>query len=107
MASYTKLRDGSWGVRTEGRVVEGLVVTVTKRDGSVKTETIGRVLWTGADQTTGRTVSLCSIVPYDRPPSSPRPMASAWSRPSTSRKGRCRNPRDCGDPTCQGECGYE
>lgn len=21
-------------------------------------------------------------------------------------RGGCRNPRDCGDPTCHGECGY-
>lgn len=26
--------------------------------------------------------------------------------PAVVRRGGCRNPRDCGDPTCQGECGY-
>jgi hypothetical protein len=31
------------------------------------------------------------------PVAAPRPMA---------RRSRCTNPRDCGDPTCGGDCGY-
>lgn len=31
----------------------------------------------------------------------------AWSAdPSAPRRSRCPNPRDCGDPTCDGSCGY-
>jgi hypothetical protein len=31
------------------------------------------------------------------------PAVSVRSYPKQS---RCRNPRDCGDPTCNGSCGY-
>jgi len=44
--TYTQLRDGSWGLRGAG-LTSGRTVTVTKRDGSTKIETVGRVLWTG------------------------------------------------------------
>jgi len=54
--TYTKLRDGSWGVRVEGPApAAGLTVTVTKKSGETKAEKIGKVLWTGNG------VSLCSI----------------------------------------------
>lgn len=55
MATYTKLRDGSWGVKVRGKATVGQTVTVTKRDGQKKTETITQVLWTGDG------VSLCAI----------------------------------------------
>jgi len=61
MASYTKLQSGSWGVRVDGAASAGQVVTVTKRDGSSKSERIERVLWTGADRRTGKTISICAI----------------------------------------------
>lgn len=54
--TYAKLRDGSWGVRVTGSVREGQVVTVRKRDGSTKSETIAKVVWSSNG------VSLCSIV---------------------------------------------
>lgn len=55
-ASYAKLRNGGWGVRIEGnRPERGEGVTVTKRDGRTKNETIGRVLWSGDG------VHLCTI----------------------------------------------
>jgi hypothetical protein len=49
MNTYTKLRDGTWGIRGEDikRGTEGCTVVVTKRDGSEKPETIGKVLWRG------------------------------------------------------------
>lgn len=49
MASYTKLRDGSWGVRVQQAAAptSGVTITVTTKAGAVKTETIGRVLWSG------------------------------------------------------------
>jgi hypothetical protein len=55
MNSYTKLKSGDWGVRCEGEVKPGQSVTVTKKDGSVKTEIIDAVLWSGDGK------SLCSI----------------------------------------------
>jgi hypothetical protein len=45
--TYTKLRTGAWGVRSTDRLTVGQTVTVTKRDGSVKTETIHTIVWTG------------------------------------------------------------
>lgn len=54
--TYSKLRDGSWGLRGVG-LTAGETVTVTRRDGQTKTETVGRVLWTGPDGTTLATVA--------------------------------------------------
>lgn len=46
--TYTKLRDGSWGLRGPAAALKpGASVTVAKRSGETKTETVGRVLWTG------------------------------------------------------------
>jgi hypothetical protein len=45
--TYTKLRSGAWGVRCTDRVGVGDTVTVTKRDGSVKRETIATIVWKG------------------------------------------------------------
>ncbi len=55
MATYSKLRNGSWGVRVEGSVSPGQSVTVTTKAGKTKTETVGKVIWQGSG------VSLCSI----------------------------------------------
>lgn len=95
MASYTKLRDGSWGVRVEGKATVGMSVDVTKRDGSVKRETVSAVKWTGQDRDTGRDVSICAVVPSARPspPASPRP--AQYAKPAARR-----NWRPCGYPGC-------
>src|SRR4029077_1690533 len=61
MSTYTKLRDGSWGVRSDVRVSAGDTVTVRKKDGASKQETVRAVLWSGPDSKTGHTVWLCSI----------------------------------------------
>lgn len=56
--TYNKLRDGSWGIRAEGVVIErGQTVTVTKKSGETKEETIGRILWTGNGVTLATIVS--------------------------------------------------
>jgi len=60
-ATYTQLRDQSWGVRVIGTVAAGQAVVVTKKDGTLKTEIVARVLWSGHDSKTGTVVSLCSI----------------------------------------------
>lgn len=57
--TYTKLRSGSWGVRSTERLSAGQRVTVTKKDGTTKVETIDRVIWTDG------TVSLASIAQSD------------------------------------------
>lgn len=56
MNSYTKLKSGEWGIRAQGLMVKaGDSVTVTKKDGSVKTEHVARIVWSGNG------VSLCAI----------------------------------------------
>jgi hypothetical protein len=47
-ASYSKLRDGNWGIRSTTPVKEGETITVETKAGVRKTETVGRVLWTGS-----------------------------------------------------------
>ena len=44
MATYTKLQNGSWGVRAEGKVNQGTTVAVTKKDGTSKMECVEKVL---------------------------------------------------------------
>ena len=48
MTTYTKLRDGSWGLRGKN-LTSGQTVTVTTKAGKSKTECVGKVLWTGPD----------------------------------------------------------
>ena len=47
MNTYTKLQSGDWGVLCDSRPNIGDVVTVTKRDGTTKTETIAQVFTRG------------------------------------------------------------
>jgi len=58
-ASPTKLRDGSWGTKVYQEANPGDVFTVTTRAGKSWDVEIIRVLWTGKDKWTGKTVSLC------------------------------------------------
>lgn len=49
-ATYQKLKSGDWGVRVAGdKPREGESITVKKRDGSVKAETIDKVVWSSPD----------------------------------------------------------
>lgn len=47
MTTWTKLRDGSWGLKGAG-LKEGISVTVQSKAGKVETVQVGRVLWTGS-----------------------------------------------------------
>ena len=63
ITTYTRLRDGGWGVRVLGasfRKGECLETEVSKRDGSVSTESV-KVIWVGEDKRTGQPVALCLI----------------------------------------------
>ena len=53
--SYTKLKDGSWGVRVTGPIGAGQEVTVTKANGEQKVEEVKAVIWTDGE------VSVCSV----------------------------------------------
>lgn len=68
-ATYTKLKSGAWGVRVQGAVTAGQVVTVTKRDGSSRSEMIERVLWSGNN------ICLCAITSTQRQSRGP-----SWAR---------------------------
>lgn len=47
-ATYSKLRDGSWGVRVTGtRPAEGAEIEVTKKDGTTNKAKVGKVLFSG------------------------------------------------------------
>ncbi len=45
--TYTKLKSGSWGIRSTEALREGASITVTKKDGSTKLETVGKIVWSG------------------------------------------------------------
>lgn len=66
MCTYTKLREGDWGIRSSSKPKIGEQVTVTKRDGNTKSETVKAILWQGPDRTTGRQIWLCSIEQRER-----------------------------------------
>jgi hypothetical protein len=82
LITYTKLRNGNWGVRGF-RLLAGITITVTKKDGTVKTEKIDRILWQGDDGMCLATI-IASEPSYDRRSSS-----------KESNSGRC---RACGGP---------
>jgi hypothetical protein len=91
MNTYAKLRDGSWGVRVQGAAASGDVVVVTKRDGTSKTETIGRVVWTcrasarptasdGAPEFTLCSIAAPAIIDRRDPHFEPSPRRAALRR---------------------------
>ena len=114
MATYTKLKDGSWGVRAAGKLAAGATITVTKKDGSTKTETVKSVLWTGPDSKTRETISLCSIAQQQGGGSSSRQPGtcvncggslSPWEKQHGVR--RCADCRDGGSNARGGQSYYD
>ena len=59
-ATFTKLKNGDWGIKVDGKAKEGTVVTVTKKDGTSSQETVAKVIWSGSG------VSICAIVQKPR-----------------------------------------
>lgn len=55
MNTYLQLRSGDWGIRATQPVKAGDTVTVSKKDGTSKSERIRRVIWQGNG------VFLCAI----------------------------------------------
>jgi hypothetical protein len=48
-ATYAKLRSGDWGLRLTGALPKpGASITVTQKDGSTRTERVGRIVWQGS-----------------------------------------------------------
>lgn len=62
MATYTKLRSGEWGIRVAGGALlaRGATVTVIKKNGESKTETVQNKVWSGNG------VALYAIQPRSR-----------------------------------------
>lgn len=79
--TWTKLRDGTWGLRGAG-LVRGQLVTVTKKNGESERVTVGEVLWTGQGVALARASGGAS-------------KASTGARSAGTRRGGCRG---CGGP---------
>ena len=79
-ATYTKLKDDSWGIRVQGGTPKaGQSITVEKKSGEKKIEIVQKVLWTGNG------VTLCSVA---------KSASAATSNGKAHRPGVCVN---CGD----------
>lgn len=55
IATYSKLRSGEWGIRVQGPARKGQSLTVAKKSGETKTETVRNVMWSGNG------ITLCAI----------------------------------------------
>lgn len=55
-ATWTKLRDGSWGLRITGplAVTAGMVVTAKRSNGTTSREAVGEVVWSDGKVTLAR-----------------------------------------------------
>lgn len=62
--TFSKLKDGSWGLRGPG-LKAGATVTVEKKGGQTVRKTVGKILWTGDG------VSLATIDESGTPTSAP------------------------------------
>lgn len=62
MNTYTKLKNGDWGIRVIGSAQPQSKVTVQTKSGASKQETVDKILWMGTDKHSGKKISLCSIV---------------------------------------------
>lgn len=45
--TYAKLKNGNWGVRSTEAIREGQTITVRKKSGDTKSETVDRIVWSG------------------------------------------------------------
>lgn len=86
--TFTKLRNGSWGVRTTEKVRPGDTVEVTTKAGETRIETIAYVVWSGEDRETGAPIALCAIVPTFAPRRAAAARPPRTVRHSTQRIGR-------------------
>ena len=59
MTTFRKLHSGDWGVQTDLGVIEGMTLTVTKKDGSTVPVKVQNMVWSG--QQDGRQITLCAI----------------------------------------------
>jgi hypothetical protein len=86
--TWTKLRDGSWGLRAVGALTVGDFASVQKKDGTVQRIAVGDLVWSGDG------VFLYRKGP-DAPPSSSKVPASRPAKPAQRRRWT-----PCGYPGC-------
>lgn len=91
-ATYTKLRNGDWGLRIPGGATAGQTVVVRKRDGRTHEERVGRIVWTGTDRNGSGTVAIATIggrfQPQPQRSAPPQPAAKPASKPKAKRSKR-------------------
>ena len=74
MVTHTKLRNGEWGLRGPFHEVStGCTVSVHRRDGQVRRETVGRVVW--SDGVLAIAATERSEPRFAPPPPAPAPAA--------------------------------
>ena len=59
--SYSKLKSGEWGIRSTKEIKAGDKVTVTKKDGETRVETVKNIVWSGDG------VWIAGVVKADKP----------------------------------------
>jgi len=84
--TFTRLKSGEWGLRSDGPLKNGQTVTVRKKDGSIKTMTVGKVVYSGGE------VSLATIGEERASPQYEQSPAPSYSKPAyrgayTGRRG--------------------
>ena len=73
MASWCKLRDGSWGVKVDGTATVGQSIKVAKNSGETQDVTIQRIVFSGNG------VSLCAVsLPNGTGAQSSGPRKKCW-----------------------------
>ncbi len=74
-ATWAKLQDGSWGARVEGAApAVGTELTMRRRDGTVSTRYVARVVWAGQG------IALCEAT-TDKPRAARRPTPTRVATP--------------------------
>jgi len=102
-ATFKKLKDGSWGARVPAgmSVSPGATVTIKKADGSTKTETVGKILFTCDD---GAKICTIAVAPKSSGGSYSRGYGYSRSR-GCKTGGNCSSfgsGRSCGAHNCDG-----
>jgi hypothetical protein len=81
-ATWTKLRDGSWGIRVAGPARQGESFEVRSKDGRISLATVARVVWTNGE------VTLAAV--YHFPKASAERCTCSCHRGGGSPCGDCR-----------------
>jgi len=79
-SAFTKLKDGSWGIKIDPKEYKRLgKISVKTRGGQTKTVTMDKKIWEGKDKWSGDMVALVTLVP-DRTPTKPAPSRTQYEQ---------------------------